>query len=391
MFKSKKSFRMTWARCLSWILCVNLILIGLSGVISAEAAGSTLDVESLAVQIDEAMADQIGCKAGQVLAQTDWFVAGDSISDWLAMDLCLAGVKEDYTSYVKQLEAYVTERYAEDGRLDQTKATEYHRLIIVVKALGKDPTDFGKHEDGSSVNLLEEGIFNYDGNLGGQGFNGYIWALLALDSGDYEAPEEAVNTRETIIQSLLDGQLSDGSFGLTDTSDVDITSMTVQALAPYVNDREDVKHAVDAAVTWLSGQLSDSCGIAYYDKENPESVSQLLIALTALGIDPEEDERFTRGAQTLLTQLETFRIAEGLYTHDRDENNVDYMATEQSLLAQIAVDNLRSGKGPVYQLQQVTAPTSGGMGMMMPLAVGGIVIVVVVLLLVMKKKKTSIK
>lgn len=328
-----------------------------------QAGDQAEEIAAMARQIDETMAEEIGCKPGTVLAQSDWFVPGDSVSDWLAMDLCLAGVEEDYASYLKQLEAMVTERYAANGTLDPVKATEYHRLAMVVRVLGGDPRAFGKHEDGSPVDLIEEGISNYQGDLGAQGFNGYIWALLALDSDEYEDPEAAVYSRESIIQSLLDGQMEDGAFGLTDTADVDITSMTLQALAPYVAEKPEVKEAVDRALDWLSGQLEDDCGIEYYGQKNPESVSQLLIALSALGIDPDTDARFTRGGQTLLTQLETFRMDNGLFTHELEQTQTDYIATEQALLAMMAVEHLRSGKAPVYQMKDLQAPGTAASGM----------------------------
>lgn len=39
---------------------------------------------------------------------------------------------------------------------------------------------------------------------GVQGANGYIWALLALDSKDYEEPEDAVWNREKLVDAILE-------------------------------------------------------------------------------------------------------------------------------------------------------------------------------------------
>lgn len=47
-------------------------------------------------------------------------------------------------------------------------------------------------------------------------------------------PEDAAYTREEILAAILEAQEPDGGFGLTaGASDVDITAMALQALAPY--------------------------------------------------------------------------------------------------------------------------------------------------------------
>ena len=88
-----------------------------------------------------------------------------------------------------------------------------------------------------------------------QGVNGTIYALLALDSKNYEIPkltEEDLGkgleqtTREKLIQQILDKQLSDGGWALSGTkSDADMTAMAIQALAPYYEKNSEVKTAVE--------------------------------------------------------------------------------------------------------------------------------------------------
>ena len=44
-----------------------------------------------------------------------------------------------------------------------------------------------------------------------QGNNGPIWALLALDSGNYPVPSGGTTTRQALIDEILSVQTSDGA------------------------------------------------------------------------------------------------------------------------------------------------------------------------------------
>ena len=116
--------------------------------------------------------------------------------------------------------------------------------------------------------------------------------------------------------------------------------MAVQALAPY---RDRLETEIDAALEYLSGQLTDTCGYIAYGDENAESTAQVILALCALGIDPDTDTRFVKDGHTLLTQLARFRQADGTYSHTL-EGAGDGMATEQSVLALVAVQRVRAGQ-----------------------------------------------
>lgn len=95
-------------------------------------------------------------------------LAGSSIGDWLAMALLACGANESYDAYLAALERHVTERYAEQGTLDALMATEYSRTILTVAMLGGDPTAFGTRPDGTTVDLLDDGVWNFAGELGAQ-------------------------------------------------------------------------------------------------------------------------------------------------------------------------------------------------------------------------------
>ena len=153
------------------------------------------------------------------------------------MALLACGANESYDAYLAALERHVTERYAEQGTLDALMATEYSRTILTVSMLGGDPSAFGTRPDGTAIDLLNDGVWNFAGELGAQGLNGLIFALLAVDAGTYPEPEQAKNTRAGIVEAIRAAQEPDGGFGLVSgASEADLTAMALQALAPYGRD-----------------------------------------------------------------------------------------------------------------------------------------------------------
>lgn len=317
---------------------------------SNTAFASSQDAE----QIDQVFAEKAGGKAGSLLADTENFIPGDTVCDWTAVAFALNGIEERYDVYLEALEQYVTDQYAQNGCLDSVKATEYHRMILTVLALGGDPESFGEDENGNPVNLLEEGIYQYDGELGKQGINGYTYALLCLDAKAYEVPEDAKYTRESIIESILEMQNDDGGFGLTKgTSDVDVTAMVLHSLAPY---QEQLEECIEQGLSYLSSNLNEKSGYASYGVENPESASQVVLALCALGIDPETEDAFCKNGETLLTNIESFRLDDGTYIHSMEETSTNMMATEQALLAHTAVEKLRTDGSRLYDFSNYEAP-----------------------------------
>lgn len=142
----------------------------------------------------------------------------------------------------------------------------------------------------------------------------------------YSVPADAKYPRETFITEILKMQLTDGVNGNAyggwvlggygSTSDVDITAMALQALAPYYNDdtvytytnensktvvSKTVRQCVDEALDRLGTMMNSSGGFTSWNTNNVESISQVMVALCALGIDPAKDGRFiTAEGKTLL-------------------------------------------------------------------------------------------
>ena len=300
----------------------------------------------------EAIAREAGTKPEELLA-SDYLVPGDSVSDWIAAECGMMGLG-DPSAYLTRAQSYVEDQYAQKGCLDPVKVTSTERMALTVLSLGGDPSAFGKKEDGSAIDLLSDGTWNWSGtdSLGTQGINGWIYALVALDAGGAEVPEGALFTREDMITALLDNE-TDGAFGLVKgEKDVDLTAMALQALAPYREDKTvytlsdgsetTVPEAIEAALSYLSGVQLASGDFMSYETANAESTAQVLMALTDLGIDPKTDDRFIKEA-TIPEALSAYENDNGLISHTIGDGG-DVMATEQTLLAVLKTEGKRIGQ-----------------------------------------------
>lgn len=260
--------------------------------------------------------------------------------EWLAIALSRSGKTVPagyYDSIVKAVQAAA-------GNLSDTKYTEYSRTILALTALGKNPADVGGYDLLNKLADMDKVTY--------QGINGAIFALIALDSGRYDVPAAPEGTnqtsREALVAYLLDAELPEGGWALSgDTADVDITAMALQALAGYQSQSE-VKNAVDRALDTLSTlQLADG-GFGSWGTVNSESCAQVIIALTALGIDPTTDSRFLKHGFSPLDALCAF-YTDGGFRHSKD-GAVDAIATEQALCALTAYYRFTNDLSALYDM-----------------------------------------
>ena len=292
-------------------------------------------------------------KPGRLLNQPEEIHVGTT-DDWIPLVLAFGGSREYYDEFLDMLQTYVESRYAEYGCLEEITSTEYHRIALTVMALGGDPTSFGTKPDGSPIDLIADGTYDFRGiDLGLQGLNGLTWALITLDASGIEIPPDARYQRQDIIDAILSAQEPDGGFGLMKGgSEVDITSMALQALSPY---KEQYTEPIERALAYLSGVKTSTCGFICYGEENAESVSQVVMALCALGIDPETDPRFCSRGMTPLAELDRFRFPDGTYGHALSSEKGDSMATVQALEALLSLRELRNGTGYIFSFRELPA------------------------------------
>ena len=286
----------------------------------------------------------------------EWAVIGLARSDYEVE-------KNYFDTYLMNTEHYVKEKKGVLHTRTGYQYTEYARIILGVTAADGDVTDIGGY------NFLEK-LTNME-DVCRQGINGPIWTLIAYDSGSYEIPAEqsAENqtTREKLIETVLERQLADGgwsiSSGTSAESDVDMTAMALQALAPYYLGKKNfaaeiteklclrVNSSVEAGIEFLSKQQNENGCYLSWGKGSAESSSQVVTALSSLGIDADTDPRFVKGENSALDGLLSYYDGKGCFYHTEGESAANGMASEQAYYALTAYHRFLKGCTPLYQIK----------------------------------------
>lgn len=298
-----------------------------------------------ACQHDEpwhAVYEQVGTT---LVGQTE-FTVGSVGGEWAVLGLSRAGLLDEATAlaYRRTVQAHVAA--IGTAQLHHAKSTENSRIILGLTAAGGDVRNVG------GVDLLE-GLTDMD-FVCYQGLNGPIWALIAFDCGGYDIPAGNVS-REGLVEYILNAQLPDGGWAFSgSTADVDMTAMALQALAPYRADSEAVRMAVERALEWLCAVQLDNGSYASWGSENAESCAQVIVALSALGIDAGQDSRFSKNGNNVLDALCSFAVDSG-FTHTMELNAYNAMATEQGFYALCAYARFRDGQTALYDMRDISA------------------------------------
>ena len=306
--------------------------------VNADSADKRDRITESAEKVCQWQRDKTGITQDESIFSGDFLQsAGIGSSDWLAIGISRFGF-EDYESYLAALS-----QRAKDLS-DTDNATEWQRCAITASAMGGDPADL------EGIDLVKGGVYGRGENnsVGKQGLNGWIFALLTLDTMGYKTPEGAEFDRERILDEIVSSQNTDGGFSLSKgESDIDITAMALQAIAPYYNDfsRDDVRKSADKAVEYLSGK-QDSSGTF----GSAEADSQVTIALCSLGIDPEADSRFVKNSD-LLTALLTYQNSDGGFSHEKGGDS-DELATGQALCALAAQKRYELTMRRIYDMRE---------------------------------------
>ncbi|MBM7605899.1 hypothetical protein JOC75_003927 [Metabacillus crassostreae] len=254
------------------------------------------------------------------------YILSNKVEDWQAVALNKAqkSLPASYSVYLKTL--------VNESKL--SKITDYERVTLGILASGEDPRNF------EGQNLVES---IYNGNVTNQGLNGVAYALIALDSANFQVPETAKWTREKLIAELLKNQHDDGgwSWSLNPPSDSDTTAMVLTALAPYKN-QADVSLAIEKAVNYLIEQYQGSA------VDNSSTAATIVIALSALGIDSHSED-FTKNGSSLIEFLLTFQNKDGGFDWQGGEES-DSFSSDQGYRGIVAYQLFLEGKGSLYTL-----------------------------------------
>lgn len=325
-------------RISAWILTLAILL--------------TLTVPALAAS---GVQNEVQGSAAYMVSAVKSPEVGSIGGEWAIIGLARSGYTVPtnyYEDYYARVEKYVKNC---SGVLHERKYTEYSRVILALTAIGRDPSKVAGYNLLMPLGDFEKTIW--------QGMNGPIWALIALDSGNYDIPKNPAAktqaTRQLYIDEIVTNQKKDGGWSLTDTgdSDVDITAMALQALAKY-QDQKAVKTATDKALTYLSKAQDSKGGYASWGTTNVESVAQVVVALCELGVSLD-DSRFVKSGHTLTENLLSFRQSNGGFYHvlDGSDGN-NQMSSEQGFYALVAIDRAANGQNSLYRMSDAAKNTS---------------------------------
>ncbi|MCL2698575.1 MAG: hypothetical protein FWE74_10920 [Oscillospiraceae bacterium] len=279
-------------------------------------------------------------------------------NEWTVMALARGGASVPANYYRGYLDRVITELRSKNGVLPSR--TDYSRLIIALSSIGAGVTNVGSH------NLLNP-LADFD-EVTKQGLNGAVFALIALDTNNWAIPAVSDSAKQTtrprLVEYILDKELSGGGFnrGFGDAVDPDLTAMVLQALAPYRN-QANVTPVIERALTKLSEIQLVNGGFESWGSESAENAAQVIVALTALDIDPATDSRFVKSGGNPVTALLGFRAQNGGFTFN---GTVNAMSSEQAAYALVAYDRFVNDRNRLYNMTDVaitttpTLPSTGG-------------------------------
>lgn len=285
----------------------------------------------------------------KVLLSKEIPTVGSIGGEWEVIGLARSNVSVD-KSYFQQYQNNVVNTLVEkNGVLSVNKYTEYSRVILALTSIGSDVQNV------AGYNLLSY-LSDFD-KVKRQGINGPIWALIALDSNNYEIPvnQEQSNqtTRNKLIEYILEKEIKTGGWALAgNVADPDVTAMAITSLAKYYNSNAEVKSAVDRAVECLTKLQNSSGEFSSFGTINSESTSQVIVALCSLGINPDTDKRFVKNGKSPVDILLSYYVSDGGFSHTKN-SEYNQMATEQVFYALTAYYRLCNNKNFLYNMTDV--------------------------------------
>ena len=224
--------------------------------------------------------------------------------------------------------------------------TTYDKAILALTANGVDVTKL--YPTANSSTALNAITLLNKANKSTSAWSA-PYTLAAYNQADFTGTQ---NYEQQLVEALLRAQKADGSWDEWGT--IDTTANVLAGLAFYAGDSR-VKTAIDKAVDYLATQLGES-GI-YSDAfsgPNANSTAMVIIGLTAVGVDPEKDARFSRNGLSVVEGLMSFALANNTGFGFTDNISYNDAATEQSFRALIALTQFRAA-GKAFNVYDFSA------------------------------------
>jgi len=261
----------------------------------------------------------------------------ENSGEWVVMDMAAyedTNPDSAYKSTADAKQAYIDSAIAAITAEGAGEAA-YAKAIVILQSIGADPQTLYPTDSDTPVSAVD-GLKTLEAHSSSAWVAPYT--LMALNQGDYDTDE----LEQSIITSVLTNQAEDGSWSEWGDS-IQTTANMIAGLSFYYDSDETVKTAVDKAVTFLSSaQKEDGTFDAYGSGSDANTAAMVVIALSALGIDPDTDERFIKHETSALDGLLSFALADNTAFGYTDNSTANSYATEQGFRALIAADTLRN-------------------------------------------------
>ncbi len=295
------------------------IIIAAAGVIPAAADSTAYDYakEIIAYNLNNTSSDSV-----QEWIDGELKNSVGTGSEWYVIALNSHG-KYDFSSCKAALNGYLSEN--EIG-----SASSRLKYALTYIAIGDKTNPY-----------IDKALGN---SIGEQGLMSLVFGLHLLNNGCRSEKYEL----QELTEEILSLQLPDGGWSIQGVNgDIDSTAMVVQALAPQYSKNDSVKAATDKAIDFLSARQLESGEFSSYGIPNPESTSQVIIALSSLGKDIMTDGRFIKNGNTVFDGISLFRLHDGSFSHT-EGGSFNSTATVQVFCACVSYNNMKNGGNPFY-------------------------------------------
>ena len=219
--------------------------------------------------------------------------------------------------------------------LSSVGMTEYARTVMMLTSRGFDCTKLSQYnggvpfidKNGNEVDNLVSAMYSFSGTYT---INGPTFTLIALDMGNYTVPEDALWTRDELLNVILG--YTGSEFG------IDMVGAIMYAIAPYQDDPvygELVRDRLNNCLNSVLSSMNNDYSFGAWGNTNSESAAWVMMGLCSIGIDWDLDPRFSdgQGHSALQHWMDNFsNVQEGYFHHTVNVRN-NVLATYEGCYA----------------------------------------------------------
>ena len=217
--------------------------------------------------------------------------------------------------------------------------TDIDKAIIALTSIGGDATKIYRVNDNTPISAVEK--------LNSINKSTSAWrapyTLAAYNQKEYATE----SYEESLINALLTAQKDEGCWDEYNMP-IDSTANVIAGLSFY-KDRDDVSRAIEKGISYLSGQQKPSGAFDGGYGVNSNSTAMVVVALAAVGVNPDTDARFIKNGNSVLDGLLSFALMDNSGFGYQDNTTLDMSATEQSFRALIAASQIMT-TGDAYNI-----------------------------------------